>query len=96
MGLTFIFIIVRGKNTKNVVDIFARGANILAGWFQNNELISKKEKSRLIVFGDHTATISIKIDNTVIELSRKQNLLGIILDGKLNFMAHITILCKKR
>ena len=40
-------------------------------------------------------TISIKIDKTILQVSNKVKLLGIILDDKLDFKVHITTLSEK-
>ena len=47
------------------------------------------------VIGDDDPTHKMILNNNEIASSNEEKLLGILLDGKLNFDSHITSLCKK-
>ena len=62
-------------------------------WFNNNEMKSNNDKCHLIVTNNDNVTITI--GNASIETSNTIELLGIIIDNKLNFNDHISNLLKK-
>ena len=68
---------------------------ILRKWFQENHMILKPGKCDNIVIGDNDLSYKIILNNDEITGSSEENLLGILLDSKLNLDSHITSLSKK-
>ena len=70
--------------------------NILGEWFKNNSLIANPSKFQLMFLG-HKIDLDIEIEilNTKIKNQKEIELLGIIIDNKLTFTAHIDKACKK-
>ena len=72
----------------------------LHSWLCSNGLSLNPDKSEAILFGTHQrlrtfpATPSIHISDTKVELSDQITSLGVVMDSKLTFNAHITALCK--
>ena len=62
-------------------------------WFSNNGIKANPGKCHLL-FSDKN-NFKAKIDNYVIESSKQQKLLGVLLDSKLKFDKHLDNLCKK-
>ena len=62
-------------------------------WFHINEMKSNNDKCHLMVTNNDNVTITI--GNSSIETSNTIELLGIIIDNKLNFNDHISNLLKK-
>ena len=53
------------------------------------------DKCHLMIFGEKTNDLSIKIGDTTIIESTEEKLLGVTLDKKLSFKTHVQSLCKK-
>ena len=69
-------------------------------WLCVNELALNPDKTDAIVFGTHrrsklqALTDSINVAGVVIQPSNQFNVLGVLLDEKLTFTAHMGALCK--
>ena len=64
-------------------------------WFSSNMLVVNPQKFQMMFLGCPSKGIQVKIDdNIVLETSDSVKLLGIILDNKLSFNAHIAKLCQ--
>jgi len=62
-------------------------------WFNGNYMKSNNDKCHLVISSHDEVSIRIGCDEIVNEKSVK--LLGVIIDQKLNFSEHVTILCQK-
>ena len=67
----------------------------LSTWFAGNFMKLIEEKCHLSVFCEKDAKGSIKADSSVIKESNEKELLGVIIDRKLNFKQHLFTVCKK-
>ena len=54
-----------------------------------------EEKCHLLMFGEKETVISIKVGSSVIEESKEEKLLGVVIDQKLNFKQHVNMVCTK-
>ena len=62
-------------------------------WFSNNGMKANPDKCHLLFSGKNN--FKAKIDNYVIESSKQQKLLGVLLNSELKFDKHLDNLCKK-
>ena len=67
---------------------------MLIKWFPENYLVTNADKSQFLIAKYHE-NVSVVVDNEIIEASDTVKLLGIIIDNKLDFTAHISKICKK-
>ena len=68
---------------------------ILHKWFHENHMVLNPGTCHYIVIGGDDPTNKIVLNNNEIANSNEKKVLGIVLDGKLNFDSHIKSLCKK-
>ena len=72
-------------------------SEVIINWFKNNKMIVNLEKFQAIIFDKQKHGYSnetIKFDNKTVEIVSSVRLLGIQLDGKLNFSLHVSNICK--
>ena len=62
-------------------------------WFHNNRLKSNAGKCNLIT--SSTSPVEIQIENTIISSVKRVKLLGVHIDGRLDFDYHVNQICKK-
>ena len=62
-------------------------------WFHNNRLKSNAGKCNLIT--SSTSPVEIQIENTIISSVKRVKLLGVYIDGRLDFDYHVNQICKK-
>ena len=83
-----------GYEIDNILETLERDANLLSDWFVDNYMKMNDDKSHLLIFGNKENT-SITIGQSPLMESQNEKLLGITVDKKLNFQAHINNVCKK-
>ena len=88
-------IYVCDDNHENVINKLESETPILSEWFQNNYMKLNGEKCHLMIFGEKTNDLSIKIENTTIIESQEGKLLGVTLDKQLSFKTYVQSLRKK-
>ena len=85
------------KTIENLISILESEIEIAINWFKDNHMIVNPGKFQAIIFDknkrNHTNQI-INIDQNEIKVVSKVELLGIKIDGKLNFNHHINNICK--
>ena len=65
-------------------------------WFKENGMKANPLKFQFIVFGQDDVVSQLKVtDTTCIDSSQSVNLLGVLLDSKLDFNEHISNICRK-
>ena len=69
-------------------------ANMLH-WFQQNGMKANPEKYQALVLGNSDYDINIKCVDKLITISKDIKLLGVTLDNRLKFDAHIADICRK-
>ena len=62
-------------------------------WFSDNQMTANTDKCHLVI--SNNEKVSMKIDNIELENTSSEKLLGIIIDGKLNFKEHLEGIIKK-
>ena len=86
-------IYVCDHNNENVINRPQNETHILSEWFQNNCMKLNGDKCHLMIFGEISNDLSIKIGNTTIIESMEERILGVILDIKLSFKTHVQSVC---
>lgn len=81
----------RDSMTQKINDIFKN----LMVWFNENTLKMNVDKTQLLCFKNDIRRININHMDTIVEASEKVKFLGLYLDHKLNFKAHIEHLANK-
>ena len=66
-----------------------------ATWFKENGMKANPDKYQAIVLGNNSQEISLKSGDINIPIKDQISLLGVTLDSKLKFDAHVAIICRK-
>ncbi|KAL9954029.1 hypothetical protein ACROYT_G041517 [Oculina patagonica] len=66
-----------------------------ATWFKENGMKANPDKYQAIVLGKNSQEISLKSGDINIPIKDQISLLGVTLDSKLKFDAHVAIVCRK-
>ena len=82
-------------NHENVINKLETETLLISEWFRNNYMKLNDDKCHLMIFGEKSNDLSIKIGSTTITESREEKLLGATLDKQLSFKTHVQLLCKK-
>ena len=88
-------IYVCDDNHENVINKLKTETLLISEWFRNNYMKLNDDKCHLMIFGEKSNDLSIKIGSTTITESREEKLLGVTLDKQLSFKTHVQSLCKK-
>ena len=81
------------ENTASVIERLEIAAITLFDWFKDNYLKANAEKCHLLLSTNETQ--QMQINETIIDSSNKQKLLGVLIDNKLSFDQHVSNLCIK-
>ena len=79
----------------SILESIETDATLLSLWFENNYMKMNEDKSYLLFFGNKDDEMTVNISGSLIDESDEEKLLGVTLDKKLNFKAHVNDLCKK-
>ena len=63
--------------------------------FYENHMVLNAGKCHFMCLGNNTENEIFLFYNILMENSKKQKILGVMIDNKLNFKSHISELCKK-
>ena len=81
-----------GKNTQDVITSLGSCVLVLFKWFENNLMKANSDKSHLLVSTSTSSTANINRD--IIKNSESEDLLGVMINYKLNFEEHpVTSIC---
>ena len=64
-------------------------------WYRDNYLILNPDKCHYMTLGGGQAYENFTCEDTIIEKSQEEKILGVLIDDKLSFKAHITNICNK-
>ena len=82
------------SSLENFLKRLEHDANLAIEWFDCNYMKLNEDKCHLIISGHKSEAMFAKIDQTKIWESKKQKLLGLIIDRQLNFDEFLISLCK--
>ena len=80
-------------NTESVIEMLEIAATKLFQWFKDNNLKANADKCHLLLSTNESEQINI--NDTIIDSSKAEKLLKILIDNKLNFDKHVSSLCVK-
>ena len=84
---------VTAETPEVIIKKLEKTSSNMFSWFRNNGMKANPDKCHLLISG--TELGEAKIDNCVIESSKQQKLLGVLLDNDLKFDQHLENLCRK-
>ena len=83
------------KYLKCLISRFEDGNLLAIEWFENNNTMLSQDNCHLIVSGHKYETVFTSVGQSIILETENKKLLGIIIDGQLNFYDYVTSVCKK-
>ena len=86
------------KTVEQLVENLEFDSDKAIKWFTENHMIANPDKFKAIIInkgGQDTSGTKLKINNEVIESSKEVTLLGVVIDNKLSFAPHISVMCRK-
>ena len=82
-----------GEDVKQAIASLENASAELFQWFSNNGMKANPDKCHLITSSRNK--VNICVENNIIKSSKCEKLLGVKVDHRLNFNAHIDELCRK-
>ena len=84
-----------GDNLKKNKDNLSSSFDTVHQWFYKNYMVLNAGKFHFMCRGNNAENETLLFHNILMENSKEQKILGVIIDNKLNFKSHISELCKK-
>ena len=84
---------ISGRNIKEIIETLENTSITMFSWFQFNGMKANPDKCHLLLSRDEKCNASI--GNHLIENSKQQKLLGVLLDKNPKFEKHVNNLCTK-
>ena len=84
---------ISGRNIKEIIATLENTSITMFSWFKFNGMKANPDKCHLLLSSDEKCNASI--GNHLIENSKQQKLLGVLLDNNLKFEKHVNNLCTK-
>ena len=89
---------VKGYSVDCVEQLLTNGGQTISKWYKDNFLKGNYDKYNVMLLGkknkiEDSSSISVKIDEQIIESSPDLKLLGVTLDDELSFSSHISDIC---
>ena len=93
-------ILYASKNIKTIESVLNHELKLASTWLRANKLSLNEDKTKLLIFHSKNKvlkenSISIKLNNIKLSLSKSVNYLGLLIDDCLSWNCHITNLSKK-
>ena len=85
------------KTLPDVITLLESKSNIAVNWFTNNKMVVNPEKFQANILNKTESGLTSKslvIDNQQMKTASSVKLLGIQLDDKVNFIYHISNICR--
>ena len=77
-----------------LIGILQNDISIIIKWFQDNYFKLIADKCHFLV-PNHGEDLFIKVEEDLVQSSKSVKLLGVMIDNKLNFNAHVSNICRK-
>ena len=82
-------------NLKKIKDNLPNSFDTMHQWFCENYMVLNAGKCYFMFLGNNTENATFLFHNILMENSKEQKILSVIIDNKLNFKSHVSELCKK-
>ena len=82
-------------NLKKIKDNLRNSFDTVHQWFYENYMALNAGKCHFMCLGNNTENETFLFHNILMENSKEQKLVGVIIDNKLNFKCHVSELSKK-
>ena len=84
-----------GGNLKKIEDNLRKNFDTVHQWFYKNYMVFNAGKYHFMYLGNNTENETFLFHNILMENSKEQKILGIIIDNKSNFKSHTSEIRKK-
>ena len=84
-----------GYNLKEVKEVLLNDLNKVTEWFFENYMVLNAGKCHFMCLGKNTENETFTFKDTIMNNSKEEKILGVIIDNRLTFSSHIRELCKK-
>ena len=84
-----------GDNLKMIKDNLRNSFDMVHQWFYENYMVLNARKCHFMCLGNNTENETFLFHNILMENSKEQKILRVIIDNELNFKSDISELCKK-
>ena len=84
-----------GDNLKKIKDSLRNSFDTVHQWFYENYMVLNEGKCHFMCLGNNTENETFLFHNILLENSKEQKILGVIIDNELDFKSHIIELCKR-
>ena len=84
-----------GENLKKIKDNLRNSFDNVHHWFYKNYMVLNAGKCHFMCPGNNAENKALLFHNILLENSKEQKILGVIIDNKLNFKSHRSEFCKK-
>ena len=86
---------ISGYNLKEVKEVLLNDLNKVTEWFFENYMVLNAGKCHFMCLGKNTENETFTFKDTIMNNSKEEKILGVIIDNRLTFSSHIRELCKK-
>ena len=84
-----------GYNLKEVKEVSLNDLNRVTEWFMEKCMVLNAGKCHFMCLGKNTENETFTFKDTIMNNSKEEKILGVIIDNRLTFSSHIRELCKK-
>ena len=93
--ITPLLMYTSGYNLKEVKKDLLNDLNKVTEWFFENHMVLNAGKCHFICLGKNAKNETFTFKETIMNNSKEEKLLGVIIDNRLTFSSHMRELCKK-
>ena len=84
-----------GNDLEKLKQTLRQDFEMVTKWFYENYMVLNSGKFHFMCLGQNKVNEPFVYDNNEIKNSKKEKILGVIIDNKLRFKSHVKNLCKK-
>ena len=84
-----------GSNLNEAKEVLLNDFKVVTEWFYENYMVLNEGKCHFMCIGKNTENETLVFNDIILQNSKEEKILGVIIDNKLTFKSHIEELCKK-